>query len=185
MLAESWELSSDNKQLKLNLRKGVQFHSGREFTSEDVKWNVMWVRDPKVAAGALIQQSRWFSDVETPDKYTAILVSDQPRPAAFDFFEFFNIVDSVTAEGPERDRKLVGTGPFIQTEWVQGDHLSFERNPNYWQTGSAVPGFDPRQHRARPAVGGVVAGSRRHRHRRHATPGRLRSPANRSALPSA
>jgi peptide/nickel transport system substrate-binding protein len=133
MLAESWELSSDNTQLKLNLRKGVQFHSGREFTSEDVKWNVMWVRDPKVAAGALIQQSRWFSDVETPDKYTAVLVSDQPRPAAFDFFEFFNIVDSVTAEGPERDRKLVGTGPFIQTEWVQGDHLSFERNPNYWQ----------------------------------------------------
>src|SRR5499427_10426616 len=88
MLAESWELSSDAKQLKLNLKKGVQFHTGREFTSEDVKFNVMWVRDPKVAAGALIQQSKWFSDVQTPDKYTAILVSDDPRPAVFDFFEF-------------------------------------------------------------------------------------------------
>jgi peptide/nickel transport system substrate-binding protein len=133
MLAESWELSSDNKRLKLNLRKGVTFHSGREFTSEDVKFNVMWVRDPKVAAGALIQQSKWFSDVETPDKYTAILVSDQPRPATFDFFEFFDIVDSETVQGPDRDQKLVGTGPFIQTEWIQGDHLTFKRYQNYWQ----------------------------------------------------
>src|SRR5262245_36182689 len=38
MLAESWDVSSDLKQLKLNLRKGVQFHTGREFTSDDVKW---------------------------------------------------------------------------------------------------------------------------------------------------
>jgi peptide/nickel transport system substrate-binding protein len=133
MLAESWELSSDATQLKLNLRKGVQFHTGREFTSDDVKFNVMWVRDPKVAAGALIQQSKWFSDVQTPDKYTAILVSEQPRPAVFDFFEFFDIVDSATVQGPDRDQKLVGTGPFIQTEWLQGDHLSFKRFPNYWQ----------------------------------------------------
>ncbi len=133
MLAESWELSSDAKRLKLNLRKGVQFHTGREFTSEDVKFNVMWVRDPKVAAGALVQQSKWFTDVETPDKYTAILVSEQPRPAVFDFFEFFNIVDSATVQGPERDQKLVGTGPFVQTEWLQGDHVTFQRFANYWQ----------------------------------------------------
>jgi peptide/nickel transport system substrate-binding protein len=133
MLAESWELSSDATQLKLNLRKGVQFHTGREFTSDDVKFNVMWVRDPKVAAGALIQQSKWFTDVQTPDKYTAIFVSEQPRPAVFDFFEFFDIVDSATVQGPDRDQKLVGTGPFVQTEWVQGDHLTFKRFPNYWQ----------------------------------------------------
>ena len=33
LLAESWDWSTDNKALKLNLRKGVTFHSGREFTS--------------------------------------------------------------------------------------------------------------------------------------------------------
>src|SRR5437762_2748714 len=32
MLAESWDISSDFKRFKLNLRKGVQFHSGREMT---------------------------------------------------------------------------------------------------------------------------------------------------------
>ncbi|MBV9132757.1 MAG: ABC transporter substrate-binding protein, partial [Chloroflexi bacterium] len=132
MLAESWEFSSDFKQLKLNLRKGVQFHSGREFTSDDVKWNIEYVRDPKVAAGALILQSKWFSSVDTPDKYTAVLVSDQPRPAVFDFFEFFDIVDKDTAPAMQT---LVGTGPFKFVEWVQGDHFLFKRNENYWQSG--------------------------------------------------
>ena len=34
MLAESWDLGSDYKSIKFNLRKGVQFHTGREFTSD-------------------------------------------------------------------------------------------------------------------------------------------------------
>jgi peptide/nickel transport system substrate-binding protein len=132
MLAESWEFSSDYKQLKLNLRKGVQFHSGREFTSDDVKWNIMHVRDPKVAAGALILQSNWFTSIDTPDKYTVILGSEQPKPATFDFFEFFDIVDSQTADS---QTTLIGTGPFKFGEWVQGDHLVFTRNADYWQSG--------------------------------------------------
>ena len=57
----------------------MQFHSGREMTSDDVKWNIEYVRDPKVAAGALILQSKWFTTIETPDKYTVVLGSEQPR----------------------------------------------------------------------------------------------------------
>ena len=132
MLAESWEFSSDFTKLKLNLRKGVQFHSGRELTSDDVKWNVEYVRDPKVAAGALILQSNWFNSIETPDKYTVVLGAEQPRPAVFDFFEYFDIVDKDTAPSLTT---LVGTGPFKFVEWNQGDHFLFRRNENYWQSG--------------------------------------------------
>src|SRR5579871_1425783 len=40
MLAESWDVSTDFTQIKFNLRTGVQFHSGRELTSDDVKYNI-------------------------------------------------------------------------------------------------------------------------------------------------
>src|SRR5205823_2905257 len=63
-LAESWELSTDNTRIKLNLRKGVQFHSGRELTSADVEYNIMRVRDPKNAFAAVVAPgSAWWTSV--------------------------------------------------------------------------------------------------------------------------
>jgi peptide/nickel transport system substrate-binding protein len=134
-LAESWDVSSDVTQIKLNLRKGVQFHNGRELTSDDVKWNFLRGRDPKVAAGRFFIQSNWFSSVENPDKYTVILKSDVPRPGVWDFFEVFNILDKDTTEGPDAKTKAIGTGPFSFVEWIPNDHWTFTRNQNYWQSG--------------------------------------------------
>ena len=37
MLAESWAISTDYRQIKRNLRKGVQFHTGLELVAEDVR----------------------------------------------------------------------------------------------------------------------------------------------------
>lgn len=134
-LAESWDVGTDFKRIKLNLRKGVQWHSGREFTSDDVKYNIVRAQDPKDGAGQFANQARWFTSIETPDKYTVILNSEQSRPLVFDFFEYFNMVDHETVEGPNAKTATVGTGPFTFVEWVPGDHLSFAKNKNYWQSG--------------------------------------------------
>ena len=135
MLAESWDLSTDLRQIKFNLRKGVQWHTGREFTSDDVKWNLLRVRDPKSPSVGFRNQSNWFTTIETPDKNSIILKSEQPRPALFDLFEYLNIIDPLTMEGPEAKLKAVGTGPFVFSEWAQGDHILLTKNRNYWQTG--------------------------------------------------
>src|SRR5689334_7398933 len=135
MLAESWDVSSDYKRIKLNLRKGVTYHDGREFTSDDVKYNFLRVRDPKVNAGAFVNQSNWFTSFDTPDKNTIILNSEEPRPLVFDFFERLNMLDKNIMEGPDVKTKANGTGPFKFVEWVQGDHFTTEKNKNFWMTG--------------------------------------------------
>jgi peptide/nickel transport system substrate-binding protein len=132
-LAESWDVAPDRKQIKLNLRKGVTWHSGREFTSDDVKWNLLRGQDPKAATGSYVNQAKWFPDIETPDKYTVVMTSEVSRPAIFDYFNVLNMIDRQTIEGPDAKSTVVGTGPFKFVEWVQGDHLSYTRNPNYWR----------------------------------------------------
>jgi peptide/nickel transport system substrate-binding protein len=134
-LAESWDISTDFKQIKLNLRKGVTFHDGREFTSDDVKYNVLRVRDPKIGAGAFVNQSNWFTSFDTPDKNTIVLKSEQPRPLVFDFFERLNMLDKNVMEGPDAKTTANGTGPFKFVEWIQGDHFSTVKNPNFWIPG--------------------------------------------------
>ena len=32
----------------------------------------------------------------------------------------------------------IGNGPFMLTEWVHQDHLTFKPNPNYWGTQSQI-----------------------------------------------
>ncbi len=63
-LAESWEQSTDNTQIKLNLRKGVEFHTGRELTSDDVEYNLLRARDPKNAFAAVVAVgSAWWTSL--------------------------------------------------------------------------------------------------------------------------
>jgi peptide/nickel transport system substrate-binding protein len=133
MLAESWDIADNYQQLTFHLRKGVQFHTGRELTADDVKWSLQRVQDPKIGS-SFTGRTAPMSGVETPDKYTVIVKASRPWVEAFDLFHQTNILDPVTfaAEGLSRP---MGTGPFMFVDYVQGDHLHLARNPNYWRSG--------------------------------------------------
>jgi peptide/nickel transport system substrate-binding protein len=135
-LAESWEQSTDNTQLKLNLRKGVQWHNGRELNSDDVEFNLLRARDPKNPYASVVAVgSAWWTSWEKPDKYTIILKSDKPRPGAFDFLQYLRILNKENMEGPDATTKVMGTGAFKWVEWASGDHITLAKNPNYWESG--------------------------------------------------
>jgi len=131
MLAKGWEVENDGQRIILHLRDDVKFHTGRPFTSADVKYNFERIRQPSIGAGALARQARWF-DVSTPDRHTAVLSSGQPRPSAFDLLEYLNMVDRETMERQDAKGRAVGTGPFILQEWNPGIDIRFVRNPHYW-----------------------------------------------------
>jgi peptide/nickel transport system substrate-binding protein len=135
-LAESWDVAPDGKQVTVNLRKGVMYHSGREFTSDDVVWNLQRALNPKVTVGIL---GGFFGQDPTftaRDKYTVVMQTSQPWPTVFDMFHVVNMLDKEnTDEASNTQTKAVGTGPFVFQEWKQGESMRFTKNPNYWQTG--------------------------------------------------
>src|SRR5579859_5331066 len=135
-LAESWDISSDSKQVTVNLRKGVTYHSGREFTADDVVWNLQRALDPKVTVGIL---GGFFGPdpiFTAKDKYTVVMQTSQPWPTVFDMFHVVNMLDKETTDvATNAQTKAVGTGPFVFQEYRQGESMRFTKNPNYWQTG--------------------------------------------------
>ena len=66
---------------------------------------------------------------------TRSIKTDAPRPGFFDGLEIFNICDKANVEGPDAKTTIVGTGPFTLAERVPGDHFTFAKNKNYWQSG--------------------------------------------------
>lgn len=135
-LAESWEFNDDYTQLTLKLREGVKFHDGSTLTAEDVQFNLMRAKDPKLKSfhtkylGAL-------KEVKVVDKTTVDLMLS----------EFDNTLPgrlALVGIGPTKviqeygDEKFaltpVGSGPYRVKEWVRGQQLVLEAHRDYWGT---------------------------------------------------
>ncbi len=68
-LCEKWEASPDLKTWTLRLRKDVKWHSGRQFTADDVVWNVKRVLDPKTGSSVLgLMKGFILEEFETGEK---------------------------------------------------------------------------------------------------------------------
>lgn len=65
-LCESYAMSADGKHWVLKLRQGVKWHSGEEFTAQDVKWNWDCVLDKRYAS---LNQSNLQNIFGSPNAY--------------------------------------------------------------------------------------------------------------------
>ena len=133
VLAESLDLTADAKQMTVKVRQGVKFHTGRELTAEDLAWNFNRLKDPKVNP-IYANLVKPFARMETPDKYTLHVEFDAPDPFVVDALPNLVIMDPVTFS-QSGVAQPTGTGPFTFVDYVQGDHLTLKKNPNYWDMG--------------------------------------------------
>ena len=130
-LAESWNVSPDGSTITLKLRQGVKFHSGREFTADDVKFSLQFGQTNEDVT--MRPSFRAIKQLETPDKYTVVFGFGVAYPAMFDVLDTLYIVDKETFE--DRAKTAIGTGPFKLDKYIPNDRLELSAFKDYWDKG--------------------------------------------------
>ena len=130
-LADKWQLAPDGKSISLNLRQGVKYHSGREFTSADVRFSVEFGQTNDRAI--MRELFKTVKQVETPDKYSVTLSFATPNPGVYDLLDVLFMIDRETIE--DRAKTAVGTGPFRVDKYVPGDRVEMLAFKEYWESG--------------------------------------------------
>ena len=130
-LASNWTISDDGLVYTFNLREGVTFHDGTTMDAEDVKFSLDRARaeDSTNAQKALFAA---ISDVTVVDPLTVKVTLSAPT-GNFIFNMAWGDAVIVAPESIENiQTNPIGTGPFKFVDWVQGDKVEIERNPDYW-----------------------------------------------------
>ena len=132
-LASSWQVSPDATSYTFKLRQDVKFHDGSAFDANAVKVTFDHIVDPatksKSAAGSLGP----YKETQVVDKYTAKVVFTSPNAAFQNEMTGFSIISPAALQkfGADFDHNPVGSGPFKFKEYVVGQHIIVERNPDY------------------------------------------------------
>ncbi len=135
-LAESWEVSRDGLRIIFHLRKGVRWHDGTEFTSDDVLFTYNTVTNPKIPTPYGSNYGP-VKNVEKVDKYTVRVTYKEPYAPALESWGM-GIIPKHILEGndiaDERfSRNPVGTGPYKLKEWVTGQKIVLEAFDGYFE----------------------------------------------------
>lgn len=150
-LAESVESNADDTEWTITLREGVKFHDGSALDATVVKNNIDASLGRYPGRTSLLGPFTLgnIDTVEIVDDLTIAITTKVPWPAlpAYLYGGGRNgIMAQAQLDDPDTcDRKLIGTGPFKLTEWEVNDHLTVERNPDYWRTdaqGERLPYLD-------------------------------------------
>ena len=140
VLATEWEATNGPQQWTFKLRDGVEFHSGRTLTSQDVRMSMDYHRgeDSKSPVKPLFAQ---VVEIKTPDKSTVVFDLEGPNadfPALLSDYHMQIMPGDLTYE--EWATSGQGTGPFVLEAFEPGIRTHTKRNPNYWNEGK--PHFD-------------------------------------------
>jgi peptide/nickel transport system substrate-binding protein len=137
-LATAWTRINPTT-IRFQLRQGVKFHHGEDFTAEDVKFTLDAMPNPAQKykrAGNVA----FIHRVEVLDRYTAQVVTKEPEATAVRRLTRIGIVSAAYTKAHPAilNTKPNGTGAYRFVEWVKDDHLTMEAFPGHWRGAPAI-----------------------------------------------
>ncbi len=151
-LAEECVANEAATEWTCTLRQGVKFHDGTDFNADAVVFNFDRWRFTDNAYHPESQVFEYYeymwggfddnsviTSVEKIDDFTVkFVLSDSLAPFLANLaMDMFAIASPTAIEAAGEDYGLpgtgaVGTGPFKFVEWIEGDSITIEANPDYW-----------------------------------------------------
>lgn len=142
LLAKSWTTSPDGKKVTFKLQEGVKFHDGTPFDAEAAAFVFNEAKAKKFIYLPLLEgfeqataDSQYEMSFHLAAPFAALLPTLGYRPLCIFSPTAYKAVGEAGLA-----TKVVGTGPFVHTQFVKGEYTIFEKNKDYWQAGK--PYFD-------------------------------------------
>ena len=136
-LAQSWDVSSDQKTITFHLKPNLKWADGQPLTSEDVLFTWKTVTDDKTRSpyGA---DYKLVKRAEAPDSNTFKVTYAQPYAPALDSWSGLHILPKHLLKDQDINntpfsRNPVGSHYYQLDQWKKGESLSLKRNPNATQ----------------------------------------------------
>jgi peptide/nickel transport system substrate-binding protein len=138
LLLENWQASDDLKTWTLNLRQGVLFNNGDEFTADDVVFTMNEWLNPDVGSSILGLLGAYLKpeNIEKANDYQVVLHLDRAEIGVPEHLFHYPalVLNSRTFEG-DFIKAPHGTGPYTLESYSEGERAAIKRRTDYWQKG--------------------------------------------------